>query len=109
MQDLATWSLSARSAVRGPAAGFGSVRFWLANVVLVQLSVLYVWLTNGAGGNILIVVLAHAGFNIAGERVPCSTTGDVVAVLAVTAGTLVVIVATRGWLWSRRPDHPRSN
>ncbi len=81
--------------------GLGSVRFWLTNVVLVQLSVLYVWLANGTGGSILIVVLAHAGFNIAGELVPRSTTGDVVAFLVVTAATLVVIAATRGRLCCR--------
>ena len=62
---------------------------------------LYVWLANGADGSILIVVLAHAGFNIAGELVPRSTTGDVVAFLTVTAATLVVIVATRGRLCCR--------
>ena len=82
--------------------GFGSVRLWLTNVVLVQLSVLYVWLADGTGGSIPIVVLAHAGFNTAGELVPRSTTGDVVAFLAVTAATLVVIVATRDRL-CRRP------
>jgi uncharacterized protein len=78
--------------------GFLSARFWLTNLVLVQLSVLYVWLANGSGGSILIAILAHAGFNAAGELVPRSTTGDVMALLAVTAATVTVIAATRGRL-----------
>jgi uncharacterized protein len=78
--------------------GFGSVRFWLTNLVLIQLSVLYVWLANGSGGSILVAILAHAGFNAAGEFVPRSTTGDVVAFLTVTTITVAVIAATRGHL-----------
>ena len=78
--------------------GLGSVRFWLTNLVLVQLGVLYVWLANGAGGSILLAVLAHAGFNAAGELVPRSTTGDVVAFCVVTTATVAVIAATRGRL-----------
>lgn len=87
--------------------GFGSVRFWLTNLVLVQLSVLYVWLANGSGDSILTAILAHAGFNVAGELVPRSTMGDVVAFLVVTAATLVLVVATRGRLRfasARSPD-----
>jgi uncharacterized protein len=78
--------------------GFGSLRFWLTNLVLVELSVVYVWLANGAGGSILIVILAHAGFNVAGELVPRSTTGDMIAFVLVTMVTLTVIAATRGRL-----------
>jgi uncharacterized protein len=78
--------------------GFGSLRFWLTNLVLVQLGVLYVWLVNGSGGSILIAILAHAGVNIAGELVPRSTTGDAIAFLVVTTVTLSVIAATRGLL-----------
>lgn len=78
--------------------GFGSLRFWLTNLVLVQLGVLYVWLTNGAGGSILIVVLAHAGFNAAGELVPRSTLGDLVAAGVLAVATAVVLAVTRGEL-----------
>ena len=78
--------------------GFGSVRFWLTNLVLVQLSVLYLWLANGSNGSILIAVLGHAGVNIAGELLPRSTIGDVVAFFLVSAATLTVIAATRGQL-----------
>ena len=78
--------------------GFGSVRFWLTNLVLVELSVLYLWLANGSGGSILVAILGHAGFNAAGELVPRSTTGDVVAFLVVTAATVTVLAVTRGRL-----------
>ena len=78
--------------------GFGSLRFWLTNLVLVELSVLYVWLANGSGGSILLVVLAHAGFNAAGELVPRSVTGDVIAFALVTVATVAVVIVTRGQL-----------
>jgi uncharacterized protein len=78
--------------------GFASVRFWLGSLALVQLGVLYVWLANGAGGSILIAILAHAGFNIAGELVPSSTLRDGVAFFIIAATTLGVIAATRGRL-----------
>jgi uncharacterized protein len=80
--------------------GFGSVRFWLTNLVLVQLAVLYVWLANGSGDSILIAILAHAGTNISGELVPHSTTRDVIAFLVLTVATLTVAAVTRGRLRS---------
>jgi uncharacterized protein len=85
--------------------GFASVRFWLTNLVLVELGVLYVWLANGGGSSILLAVLAHAGFNAAGELVPRSTTGDVVAFLVVTTATVAVIAVTRGRLHAQ-PTRP---
>lgn len=77
---------------------FGSVRFWLTNLVLVELGVLFVWLTNSAGGRILVAVLAHAGFNIAAGLVPRSTMGDVIAFFVVSATAVTVITMTRGCL-----------
>ena len=90
--------------------GFGSLRFWLTNLVLVGLAVLYVWLVNGAGGSILIAVLAHAGTNAAGELVPRSTLGDVVAFVAVAVAAGVVVAGTRGRLsfTDARSGAPRS-
>lgn len=85
--------------------GFGSLRFWLTNLVLIELGVLYVWLANGAGGSILIAILAHAGFNVAGELVPRSTMGDVVAFAGLSLATVVVIAVTRGGL-SFAADRP---
>jgi uncharacterized protein len=78
--------------------GFGSVRFWLINLALVQMGVLYLWLANGSGGSILIAILAHAGFNAAAELVPGSTIRDIVAFAVITAATVVVAVTTRGEL-----------
>jgi uncharacterized protein len=78
--------------------GFGSVRFWLTNLALVQLGVLLLWLANGARGSILVAILAHAGFNVSGALVPASTTRDLVAFLLLTAMTLSVVAATRGRL-----------
>lgn len=88
--------------------GFGSVRFALTNLTLLLLAVLYLWLVNGTGGSILMAVLAHAGFNIAGELVPRSTLGDLVALLVLLVATVAVLVVTRGRLAaevasSRRP------
>lgn len=76
----------------------GSLRCWLTDLVLVQLGVPSVWLTNGAGGSILIVVLAHAGCNAAGELVPRSTLGDLVAAGALAVATAAVLAVTRGEL-----------
>jgi uncharacterized protein len=86
--------------------GFGSLRFWLTSLVLLQLSVLYVWLANGAGGSIGLAILAHAATNVAGELVPRSTTGDVVACLVVTVAAAMVIAATRGRLHAERSLRP---
>lgn len=78
--------------------GFGSLRFWLTNLVLVELGVLFVWLINGAGGSILIAILAHAGFNAASGLLARSAMGDVVAVIVISVATIAVIAGTRGWL-----------
>jgi hypothetical protein len=43
-------------------------------------------------------VLAHAGFNVAASLAPRSTTGDVTALIAITAATVIVVAATRGRL-----------
>jgi uncharacterized protein len=78
--------------------GFGSLRFWLTSLVLVQLGVLYLWLANVTGGRILMAILAHAGFNAAGELVPRSALGDVIAFLVLVVATASVLAATRGRL-----------
>ncbi len=80
------------------ALGFGSAAFGLTLLALVQLGVLYVWLVNGSGGSVLIAVLAHAGFNVAASLAPRSATGDLTALIAITATTLIVVIATRGRL-----------
>jgi uncharacterized protein len=78
--------------------GLGSVRLWLAYLILAQMGVLFVWLANGSGGSILIAILAHTGLNVAFYLAPSSTTRDVVAFVVVAAITTAVAVATRGHL-----------
>jgi uncharacterized protein len=99
----ALWSLwhLPLSAVEGSylhGLGFGTVRFWLTHLMLVQLGVLYVWLTNGSGGSVLMAILAHAGFNMAVGLRPHSTTGDAITFLVLAAATVAVVVATKGRL-----------
>lgn len=79
-------------------AGFGSARFWLTNLALVQAGVIFLWLANGARGSVLVAILAHAGFNAAGGLVPASTARDLVAFIVLTLMTLGVLAATRGRL-----------
>ncbi len=71
--------------------GFGSLSYGLTHLALVQLGVLYLWLANGAGGSILIAILAHAGFNVAASLAPRSPTGDLVALIAMTVAAVVVL------------------
>lgn len=76
----------------------GSVRVGLTHLMLVQLGILLVWLVNGAGGAILLAVLAHAGFNVAIGLVAGSPTRDVVVLLVLTAAAVTVTVMTNGRL-----------
>jgi uncharacterized protein len=78
--------------------GAGSLRFWLTHLMLVQLGILLVWLANGAGGSILLAVLAHAAFNVAVGLAPSGVIFDVVTLLALTAAVTAVITLTRGRL-----------
>jgi hypothetical protein len=74
------------------------VRFWLTNLALVQVGVLFLWLANGAGDSILVAILSHAGFNASGGLVPASATRDLVAFPVLTVMTLCVLAVTRGRL-----------
>jgi uncharacterized protein len=78
--------------------GAGSPRVWLTHLMLMQLGILLVWLANGAGGSILLAVLAHTGFNSAMGLVAGSTARDLVALLGLTVAAVVVILRTRGQL-----------
>jgi membrane protease YdiL (CAAX protease family) len=78
--------------------GLGSVRFWLVHLFLVQLGVLFIWLTNGSGGSVLIAVLAHTALNVTAGIVPESDVRDVVAFVVVTVLMVAVIVTTKGRL-----------
>jgi uncharacterized protein len=78
------------------ALGFGSARFWLFNVFLLLLSVLYVWLCNGSRGSILIALLAHAGTNVAGSLIPQDTLSDVFRIVVTLVAVVIVVWFTRG-------------
>jgi CAAX protease family protein len=92
--------------------GLGTMNWsdaYLTFARLIPMSIIYAWLYNSTGGSLLIVMLAHAGHNVAVRIVPLEATinhGDaVVAILyAVVAAALVVAFGSR-WL-SRRHDYP---
>ena len=77
---------------------------------LISMSIVYAWLYNSTRGSLLIVMLAHAGHNIAVRMVPAAdsvTHGDlVVASLYAAAAAAIVIGAGGRWLTRRRvfPD-----
>lgn len=83
--------------------GAGSARFWMTHLMVVLLGILLVWLVNGSGGSILLAILAHAGFNVAIGLTPSSTVRDMLALLALTAGTSAVVIMTRGRLCFQGP------
>jgi membrane protease YdiL (CAAX protease family) len=78
---------------------------WLDGVLtvarLMAMSVLFAWLFNSAQGSLLIVMLAHAGYNLGVRLVP-SVTGDhadpYVVAMFVVAAMVAVVVAGPRWL-----------
>ncbi|TVP45854.1 MAG: CPBP family intramembrane metalloprotease [Gemmatimonadales bacterium] len=78
------------------ALGLGSARFWMFNLFLLPLSVLYAWLCNGSRGSILIAILAHAGTNVAGSLIPQDTLSDAFRMIVTLLGVIVVVWLTRG-------------
>jgi len=79
---------------------------------LTSTSIIYAWLYNNTGGSLLVVMLAHAGHNIAVRILPAAgsvTHGDhVVAGLYAVAAAAVVFVAGGRWLTRNHvfPDRP---
>ena len=74
---------------------------------LMAMSILFAWLFNSAEGSLLIVMLAHAGYNLGIRLVP-SVTGDHADPFAVAMFVLaaLVVVAATGPRWLTR-GHPR--
>lgn len=72
-------------------------------------AIVYAWLYNSTGGSLLIVMLAHAGHNIAVRLVPLDATlqhGDpVVTLLYCLAATIVVALTGGRWL-NRKRTYP---
>jgi uncharacterized protein len=78
------------------ALGFGSARFWMFNLFLLPLSVLYAWLGSGSRGSILIAILAHAGTNVAGSLIPQDALSDAFRMVVTLVAVFVVVGLTRG-------------
>lgn len=88
------------------APGGSSTTTWadigLTFLRLISTSVVYAWLYNSTGGSLLIVMLAHAGHNIAARIVPAAGSGNhgdpVVAGLYAVAAIAVVVATGSRWL-----------
>lgn len=82
---------------------------YLTFVRLISTAIIYAWLYNSTGGSLLIVMLAHAGHNVAVRIIPLAASvnhGDaVVAILYAVAGAAVVFAFGSRWL-SRQHDYP---
>jgi len=81
----------------------------LTFVRLIGTSVVYAWLLNSTRGSLLIVMLAHAGHNIAAQVVPLpggnQQADPVTALLYVAAAVLVLLFYGSKWL-SRASAYP---
>jgi len=81
----------------------------LTFVRLTATSVVYAWLLNSTRGSLLIVMLAHAGHNIAAQVVPLpggtQQADPVTALLYVGAAAVIVLFYGSRWL-SRVPAYP---
>jgi len=81
----------------------------LTFVRLIATSVIYAWLYNSTRGSLLIVMLAHAGHNLAANFVPIAGVGNhadpITAALYVVAAALVLAMAGPRWL-SRIHEYP---
>jgi len=83
----------------------------LTFVRLIATSIVFAWIYNGTQGSLLIVMLAHAGHNLAVRFVPVADSvqhGDpVVASLYVVAAVAVVIATRSRWLSPAPPSETR--
>ena len=107
----ALWSLWHLWPVIAPG-GLGSTTpsdVLLTFVRLIATSILYAWLYNSTRGSLLIVMLAHAGHNLAANFVPLAGVGNhadpITAALYAVAGVLVLALAGPQWL-SRIHEYP---
>ena len=88
-----------------PAAAPGGLNLttWSDGVLtfirLIATSVVYAWIYNSTGGSLLIVMLAHAGHNLAVRFVPVADSvqhGDPVVTTLYVVAAVIVVVATGG-------------
>ena len=83
----------------------------LTFVRLIATSIVYAWIYNGTQGSLLIVMLAHAGHNLAVRFVPLANSvqhGDPVVATLYVAAAIAVVIATRSrWLSPAPPSETR--
>jgi membrane protease YdiL (CAAX protease family) len=91
------------------ALGFLTTRFWFFNLSLVLLSLLLVWLCNGARGSILIAAFTHAGTNITGSLIPQDARTDMIRSLVLLLAVVAVLWLTRGNLHHHQGIRPRGS
>jgi len=75
---------------------------------LAALSIMYAWLYNNTRGSLLIVMVAHAGYDLANTLVGTPQGADlspiIVVIYAIAAGIVVILTGAR-WL-SREHYYP---
>jgi len=83
----------------------------LTFIRLISTSVIYAWLFNSTRGSLLIVMLAHAGHNLAVRFVPLADSvqhGDPVVTTLYAVAAAIVLIGT-GYRWlSRTHEYPDS-
>ncbi len=84
------------------AGDIGWVEVVQTFVRLVSTAVVYAWLYNASGGSLPVVLVAHAGHNLAIDTMPVETIGSDAGALTMAglylAAGIVLIAATRGRL-----------
>ncbi len=92
----------------GGAAGQTPGGVGLTFVRLAALSIMYAWLYNNTRGSLLIVMVAHAGYDLANTLVGTPQGADlspiIVVIYAIAAGIVVILTGAR-WL-SREHYYP---
>jgi membrane protease YdiL (CAAX protease family) len=73
-------------------AQFGPVALVLNFVILLAQAILYTWMLNGSKGSVLMVVLLHAGFNLATTGSGTAVGGIALLVFVVAAVIVVIVV-----------------
>src|SRR2546423_7309637 len=82
----------------------------LTFVRLIATSIIYAWIYNGTNGSLLLVMLAHAGHNLAVRFVPVADSvqhGDPVVAMLYVVAAFAVVVATRSHWRSPPPRRLR--
>ena len=88
----------------GPGGGAGTTPMGvgLMGLRLIALAVLFAWLFNSTRGSLLIVMVAHAGYdfanNLVGRPADGASLGPITLTAYVLAAVLVVLLSRRRWL-----------